>query len=92
MKNRTLKTRLISFAGIAIIFLLSANKTGEPVEQVIKSPIYLNTAYSFAERAADLVSRLTLEEKESLIGNSMPAVPRLGINSFNVWSEGYGRL
>ena len=87
MKNKTLKTSLISFAGIAIIFLLSANKTGEPVEQVIKSPIYMNTAYSFAERAADLVSRLTLEEKESLIGNSMPAVPRLGINSFNVWSE-----
>ena len=87
MKNRTLKTSLISFAGIAIIFLLSANKTGEPGKQVVKSPIYLNTAYSFEERAADLVSRLTLEEKESLIGNSMPAVPRLGINSFNVWSE-----
>ena len=26
-------------------------------------PIYLNTAYSFEERATDLVSRLTLEEK-----------------------------
>ena len=87
MKNRTLKTSLISFAGIAIIFLLSANKTGEPVKQVLKSPIYLNTAYSFEERAADLISRLTLEEKESLLGNSMAAVPRLGINTFNVWSE-----
>ena len=28
-------------------------------------PIYLNTAYSFEERATDLVSRLTLEEKQS---------------------------
>ena len=52
-----------------------------------KKPIYLNTSYSFEERAADLVSRLTLEEKQSLIGNSMAAVPRLGINAFNVWGE-----
>ncbi len=53
----------------------------------VKLPIYLNTAYSFAERAADLVSRMTLEEKQSLLGNNMASVPRLGINSFNVWSE-----
>ena len=37
-------------------------------------PIYLNTAYSFEERATDLVSRLTLEEKQSLLGNNMAAV------------------
>jgi beta-glucosidase len=52
-----------------------------------KTPIYLNTAYSFEERSADLVSRLTLEEKQSLLGNSMAAIPRLGIKSYNVWSE-----
>ena len=50
-------------------------------------PIYLNTAYSFEERATDLVSRLTLEEKQSLLGNNMAAVPRLGIKNYNVWSE-----
>jgi len=50
-------------------------------------PIYLNTAYSFEERAADLVSRLTLEEKQSLLGNNMAAVPRLGVKNYNVWSE-----
>jgi len=87
MKNRTLKTSLLPFAGVVIIFFLSANKTGEPAERILKNPIYLNTAYSFEERAADLITRLTLEEKESLLGNSMAAVPRLGINSFNVWSE-----
>ena len=52
-----------------------------------KKPIYLNTSYSFEERAADIVSRMTLEEKQSLLGNNMAAIPRLGINSFNVWSE-----
>ncbi|HOP58634.1 MAG TPA: glycoside hydrolase family 3 N-terminal domain-containing protein, partial [Bacteroidales bacterium] len=50
-------------------------------------PAYLNTAYSFEERAADLVSRLTSEEKQSLLGNNMAAVPRLGINVYNVWGE-----
>jgi len=50
-------------------------------------PVYLNTAYSFEERAADLVSRMTIEEKQSLLGNAMPAVPRLGINAYNVWGE-----
>ena len=52
-----------------------------------KKPAYLNTAYSFQERAADLVSRMTLEEKQSLLGNTMAAVPRLGVNSYNVWGE-----
>ena len=52
-----------------------------------EKPIYLDTSYSFQERATDLVSRLTLEEKQSLLGNNMPSVPRLGINAFNVWGE-----
>ena len=50
-------------------------------------PIYLDTSYSFEERAADLVSRMTLEEKQSQLGNTMPAIPRLGVNAYNVWGE-----
>ncbi|MGB8491773.1 MAG: glycoside hydrolase family 3 C-terminal domain-containing protein, partial [Bacteroidales bacterium] len=87
MKKKFLKTNFPVLAGIVIIFFLSANKTGEPGRQVSKDPIYLNTAYSFEERAADLISRFTPEEKESLLGNNMAAVPRLGINAFNLWSE-----
>jgi len=52
-----------------------------------KKPIYLNTAFSFRERAADLVSRMTLEEKQSQLGNTMPPIPRLGINKYDVWGE-----
>lgn len=52
-----------------------------------KKPIYLNTAYSFQERAADLVSRMTPEEKQSQLGNTMPAIPRLGVNKYDVWGE-----
>ncbi len=52
-------------------------------------PIYLNTHYSFTERAADLVSRMTLPEKVSqLRTNSAPAIPRLGVQQYTYWSEG----
>jgi beta-glucosidase len=52
-----------------------------------KKPVYLDTSYSFEERAADLVSRFTIEEKQSLLGNTMAAVPRLGVNTYYVWGE-----
>jgi len=87
MKKRFLKKYLSAFAWIVIILCISANKTGGPAGMISKNPIYLNTSYSFEERAADLVSRFTLEEKESLLGNNMAAVPRLGIKAYNVWSE-----
>jgi beta-glucosidase len=58
-----------------------------PSGEHVKIPIYLDSAYSFEERAADLVSRMNLEEKQSLLGNNMAAIPRLGVNSFNVWNE-----
>ena len=50
-------------------------------------PIYLNPSYSFRERAADLVSRMTIEEKQSQLGNTMPPIPRLGVRKYDVWGE-----
>lgn len=77
----------ITVAVMACICVLFSFKPGGSYPPVTTTPIYLNTNYSFEERAVDLVSRLTLEEKESLLGNSMAAVPRLGIKAYNVWSE-----
>lgn len=48
---------------------------------------YQNTALSADERAKDLLSRLTLSEKASLMFDQSPAIPRLGIRKFNWWSE-----
>ena len=39
------------------------------------------------ERAVDLCSRLTLEEKAQLMLDESPAIPRLGIKKFFWWSE-----
>jgi len=48
---------------------------------------YQNSNLSSEERARDLISRLTLSEKASLMCDLSDAVPRLGIKKFNWWSE-----
>ena len=48
---------------------------------------YQNPSLSAKERAVDLCSRLTLEEKAMLMLDESPAIPRLGIKKFFWWSE-----
>src|SRR5438270_2524664 len=53
------------------------------------NPIYLDTTYSFAERAADLVSRMTLAEKVAQLSTTRaPAIPRLGVQQYTYQNEG----
>ena len=51
-------------------------------------PPYLDPRLPDAARAADLVGRLTLEEKVAQLMNRAPAIPRLGIPAYDWWSEG----
>jgi beta-glucosidase len=46
------------------------------------------TAQTFERRAADLVGRMTLEEKVSQMMDRAPAIERLGIPEYNWWNEG----
>jgi beta-glucosidase len=48
---------------------------------------YQNPNLSSEERARDLIGRLTLEEKATLICDISDAIPRLGIKKFFWWSE-----
>ena len=50
-------------------------------------PAYKNLSLPFADRAADLTKRLTLEEKAAQIQMYVPANDRLGIPACNWWSE-----
>ncbi len=50
-------------------------------------PPYLDTQRSFEARAADLVSRMTLEEKAAQMQNAAPAIPRLGVPAYDWWNE-----
>ena len=50
-------------------------------------PDYLNESLPVEERAKDLVSRMTLEEKASQLRYNAPAVEHLGIPFYNWWNE-----
>jgi beta-glucosidase len=48
---------------------------------------YMNPALPAEQRAADLVHRMTVEEKVSQLVNQARAIPRLNIPSYDWWSE-----
>lgn len=55
---------------------------------------YQDQTLTAEQRATDLVTRLTLEEKVALMQNASPAIPRLGIKAYDWWNEalhGVGR-
>jgi beta-glucosidase len=56
-----IKQHKISVLVVFSILMMAFIPGGEKA----KRPIYLNPAYSFKERAADLVSRMTPEEKQN---------------------------
>ncbi|MDO5396444.1 MAG: glycoside hydrolase family 3 C-terminal domain-containing protein [bacterium] len=61
--------------------------TVQPTEKPEGLLPYQDESLSFEERAADLVSRMTLEEKVAQLGYTAPAIPRLGVANYNYWKE-----
>ena len=86
MKRKIHRILLLAVTCFAVMAFLPGSKNANGNHPAEK-PIYLNTSYSFRERAADLVSRMTPEEKQSQLGNTMPPIPRLGVNHYDVWGE-----
>src|SRR5579862_1062204 len=52
-----------------------------------EKPAYLDTSLSPEQRAADLVHRMTLEEKATQLVNQARAIPRLNVPAYDWWSE-----
>lgn len=75
-------TRLIIKKGlfIGITLLFSVNSWAQLLP-------YKNPNLSSEERAKDLISRLSLSEKATLMCDISDAIPRMGIKKFNWWSE-----
>lgn len=76
MKNNIF-TKVIPIA-IALILPLCLNAQNEA---------YKNPALSFDQRVDDLIKRLTLEEKVSLMQDASKPIVRLGIKPYNWWNE-----
>jgi beta-glucosidase len=58
-----------------------------PAQAPPDRPPWLDPDLDFAARAADLVSRMTTEEKLSQLTHEAAAIPRLGIPAYNWWNE-----
>src|SRR3569833_1245916 len=48
---------------------------------------YQDYTISPEERAKDLVSRMSLDEKVAQMQDSAPAIPRLGVPAYDWWNE-----
>jgi beta-glucosidase len=57
------------------------------VHSARQAPVYLDPAKPLDERVADLIGRMTLAEKMSLLGTTAPAIDRLKIPAMNGWNQ-----
>src|SRR4051812_46489976 len=84
MLNRTLLALLASAA-----FCGAANAQPAPAPAPGSSDLaWRNPKLAPEQRAADLVARMTLDEKAHQAGHTAPAIPRLGVPEYNWWNEG----
>jgi beta-glucosidase len=65
---------------LGVVVLTAAPRAQEPLP-------FRDPSLPVDARVADLVSRLTLEEKVGQMMNASPAVPRLGIPAYEWWNE-----
>jgi beta-glucosidase len=68
---------------VALTFVFAAFQLVSQAQQ----PAYLDPTLSPAERAHDLVGRMTLDEKASQLEDWATAIPRLGIPDYQTWNE-----
>jgi beta-glucosidase len=83
MKHRRLAALCPSLLCAFCLLVSSLTPTGgqTPV------PPYKDPSLPIERRVADLVSRMTLEEKVSQMMNAAPAIPRLGVPEYDWWNE-----
>ncbi len=79
MLTRRKSARLFQAAVLLLPLLSAQNKP--------PAPAFRNPDLTPEERAADLVSRLTLQEKVLQMQNTAPAIERLGVPAYDWWNE-----
>ncbi len=75
-------TGALTFCGTA--WLAGAQDAPKSVDA---KPAYLDPSLPAEQRAADLVQRMTLDEKATQLLNQARAIPRLNVPAYDWWSE-----
>jgi len=73
--------------GLLVLFLGLALSAGAQTNEVPTGWPFQNPDLPVAQRVADLLGRLTIEEKAGLLETEPREVPRLGIPSYSWWGE-----
>lgn len=93
--NYFYKLRYISWLILAGLITLTACKEQGSSEKEIEKqsfdysqlPVWQNPDKPIDDRLADIIGRLTLEEKVAQLTHGAPAIERLGIPEYNWWNE-----
>ncbi|KAK9162591.1 hypothetical protein Syun_003493 [Stephania yunnanensis] len=81
--NVTLWVAYLSFCAVASQPPFSC----DPQDATLRNPTFCKASLHIAIRVRDLIGRMTLQEKISLLIDNAAAVPRLGIRGYEWWSE-----
>ena len=82
-KTKTPTKLCVSFLSICALFYVVPSQSREKGSVLP----YQDASLPIEQRVEDLVSRMTLEEKVLQMQHTAPAIPRLGIPSYDWWNE-----
>ena len=76
----------MAMGAVAAVPFAPVGKAEEP-DSGKDIPAYLDVRLSYKERAADLISRMSLEEKQAQLVPAAPAIARLGVSAYKYQNE-----
>lgn len=87
--TRSLRHRTAWLMGTAMLAALplASQASSTPAACATDKCAFLDTKLSPEVRAADLVSRMTIEEKAAQMQDNAPAIERLGLPKYGWWNE-----
>jgi beta-glucosidase len=85
MHSHSVSMKTVALNVAAVLLLASAQ--GAVAQTADPARPWLDARRSFEQRAADLVSQMTLEEKAAQMQNNAPAIPRLDVPAYDWWNE-----
>jgi beta-glucosidase len=77
--------QFIGYCGVVALFFCATHSQDTSAQESDK-PVYLDPSQPVEKRTEDLISRLTLEEKATILNHDGPDVERLGIRS-DKWNQ-----
>src|SRR3984885_15939136 len=81
--KRRVEMRTLRRAVLGVVVLV----LGLPLWAHAQQPVYLDPSQPMDKRVDDLLQRVTLDEKTSLLSTTAPAIERLKVPAMNGWNQ-----